>query len=85
MKSQNGITQEQIDKNEESKFNSQDKPLRLNLNHFYHSQPKKLVQEQLKYIATAIRAEKTLRDHMWHLNQHKKEMKLTMERSKIFS
>lgn len=54
------------------------KNLSLRLDHFVHSQPKKLVQEQLKYVATAIRAEKTLREHMYYMNQHQKEMKQVM-------
>lgn len=62
----------------------QNQKLSLRLDHFFHSQPKKLVQEQLKYIATAIRAEQTLRDHMYHMNQHQKEMKTMMEKTKLF-
>jgi len=61
------------------------KNLSLRLDHFVHSQPKKLVQEQLKYVATAIRAEKTLREHMFHMNQHQKEMKQVMALSQQFS
>ena len=55
------------------------------MDHFFHSQPKKLVQEQLKYIATAIRAEKTLRGHMFHLYNHRRDMNRVMERAKVFS
>ena len=82
LKEQNNLSSDQIAAR--SQATSADK-LSLSLNHFYHSQPKKLVQEQLKYIATAIRAEKTLREHMFHMNHHRKEMKETMERSKMFS
>ena len=82
LKEQNNLTSEKIAAR--SQATSAEK-LSLSLNHFYHSQPKKLVQEQLKYIATAIRAEKTLREHMFHMNHHRKEMKETMERSKMFS
>jgi hypothetical protein len=61
------------------------KTLSLKLDHFYHSQPKKLVQEQLKYIATALRAEKTLREHMFHMTQHQQEMNQTMALAAQFS
>lgn len=79
LKEQNGIT----DVNELNQI-GQSQKLQLRLNHFHHSQPKKMVQEQLKYIATAIRAEKCLRDHMYHMNQHQKEMKQMIEKTKLF-
>lgn len=79
LKEQNGIT----DVNELNQV-GQSQKLHLRLNHFHHSQPKKMVQEQLKYIATAIRAEKCLRDHMYHMNQHQKEMKQMIEKTKLF-
>ena len=61
------------------------KKLSLNLDTFQYSQTKKLVQDQLRYIATAIRAEKTLRDHMYFMHQHQKEMKTSMEQAALLT
>ena len=57
----------------------------MRLDHFWQSQPKKLVWEQLRYIATAIRAEGTLRNHMHYMNEHCKEMRAAMDRALVAS
>eukprot|EP00347_Sterkiella_histriomuscorum_P020084 403339166 len=58
--------------------------LQLKIDHFFHSQTSKMVQEQLRYIALAVRAEDTLRGHLSHQNERKR-MRAMIERSKQFS
>lgn len=67
-------------------INKQSKPqdLQLKIDHFFHSQTQKMVQEQLKYISIAIRAEDCLRGHMIFQNERKNMRKL-IQRSKVFS
>ncbi|CDW76777.1 chromatin-remodelling complex atpase iswi2 [Stylonychia lemnae] len=58
--------------------------LQLKIDHFFHSQTKQMVQEQLKYITIAIRAEDCLRGHMAFGNERKK-MRDLIDKSKKFS
>lgn len=57
--------------------------LQLKLDHFFHSQSQKMVQEQLKYLCTAVRAENTLREHMEYQNERRR-MRDLIKRSQIF-
>jgi hypothetical protein len=41
-----------------------EKDLQLKIDTFFHSQSQKMVQEQLKYICMAVRAEECLRGHL---------------------
>ena len=83
---QNNITPEYLQKLEDSKsFEGSTKNLSLRLDHFQYSQPKKMVQEQLKYIAQAVRAEKTLRDHMQPLYGQQKHMRMVIRQSNEYA
>lgn len=54
------------------------------LNHVRGSQPKAMAKEQLKYVATAIRAEKCLREYMGVMNSSKKHMAKVMQEAESF-
>lgn len=58
--------------------------LQLKIDHFFHTQTQNMIQEQLKYITIAIRAEDCLRSHLVFHNERKNMRKL-IQRSKVFS
>ena len=58
--------------------------LQLKIDHFFHSQTQKMVQEQLKYISIAVRAEECLKNHLIFHNE-RKNMRKMIQRSKIFT
>lgn len=94
---QNGISEEELLKRQREEADGPNmmqlgtggasavrKNLTLRLDHFNTSLPRKIVQEQLKYIATAVRAETTLREHMTHLYDHTKYMNKVMQEADGF-
>ena len=54
------------------------------LNHVYLSQSKELYQEHLKYVATALRAESTLREHIPQIRNTHNEMNQMLENVKRY-
>jgi len=46
------------------KKHPQGQDLQLKIDHFFHSQSQKMVEEQLKYLCMAVRAEDCLREHL---------------------
>jgi hypothetical protein len=53
------------------------KDLQLKIDHFFYAQNSKMVQEQLKYVAIAVRAEDTLKGHLKYLKE-RKDMRKTI-------
>ena len=58
--------------------------LQLKLDHFMHAQPKAVMQEQVKLVATALRAEECLKHHLLFTCERQK-MKAAIARSKKFT
>lgn len=61
-----------------------EKDLQLKIDHFFHSQSQKMVQEQLKYICMAVRAEECLRGHL-AFQSERKNMRAVIQRSHTFN
>ena len=57
--------------------------LQLNFDHFVNSQTKFVIEEQIKCVAAALRAEERVKEHLVFTN-HRKEMLSFMARSKQF-
>ena len=56
----------------------------MKLDHFMHAQPKHIAQEQIKAVATAIRAEEALLAHLSFTNERRR-MKKAMTHAKLFA